>query len=155
MSNVALARPTTITSAIITCTKFGTGGTDFYMKVKDSMIGGSMDIEKTNGDGDAVTSWDMNYWLDFRFTLKGWLVAYSVSSSVANFIANFIDPTKNPLAASFKLNLATSLVITAPAVAMPRFRFGYSRDGITLPMTIECYATNTASVNTNVTLAAT
>lgn len=143
MSNVVLARPTSFTSAVITCTKFGTTGTDFWIKLLDCKIRGKQKMEITTGDGDAAPSLDLNYHMLTSITMRGWLVAHSVNSSVVNFMANFIDSAKNPLAASLKINAATSVVFTFAKVVIPEFEFGYSRDGATLPLMLQCYQTDT------------
>lgn len=142
MSNVALAKPSSVTSAIITCTVFGTAGTDFYMKVDRSRFSGRQKIHPTTGDGDAAPSFDLNYFMVTHFSLSGWLVAASVHANVDQFMANMLLSAKNPLSASFKLNIATSLVITVSKVVIPGYDFGYVRDDGVLPTMLDCYATD-------------
>ena len=140
-----LAKPTSHTSQVITSggtIKLGTAGADFYIKVKSAIIDGTQKMHPTTGDGDAAPSFDLNYFAVTHIVFNGWFVAYSVSSSVVNFLINFIDKDKNPLAASLKLTMGTSIVLTVPELLIPSYKIGYDRGDGVLPLMLNCYATD-------------
>lgn len=139
MSNIALAKPSTITGAIITCTKFGTGGTDVYIKVNQFVPIFTIPERESSGDGDAAPSFDSQYWLYCNGHFNGWMVAASVSTFL---LINLIDSTKNPLAASLKFNFATQQILTIPKMLINAYIPVYERTLPYIPVRIGFKATD-------------
>lgn len=141
MSNIALAKPKSITGAIITCTKFGTGGTDFYVKVgrcRRRFRNGP--VAETTGDGDDAPSFDAGNWQYAQLSMAGWLPAGSVSTML---LASLWDSAKNPLAASLKLSMASSQIFTVPKALITHWEDDYQRGGAVIPVFITIVATDT------------
>ena len=144
MSNVALAKPKTISSAVITCTKFGTAGTDFHIKVGRARIKFRNKYVENTGDGDTAPAFDAANWQYTSVAIAGWMVAGSVSTFL---LASLWDGTtpKNPLQASFKLSLASSQVLTIPTALITDWEIDWQRDGELIPMFCNILATDTVA----------
>lgn len=144
MSNVLLARPTTITGAIITCTKLGTAGTDFFIKVMEADIDWHDRVEETTGDGDAARSLDISHFGYTSLVFSGFMLAHSVAGSW-DLIANLQNSAKNPLAASLKLNTSTSEILTIAKGVIPRWRIRYRRGFATIPCVVTVLTTDSSA----------
>lgn len=144
MANVDTARPSSVTTPVVSCSVFGISGSlDWYLKVDRSRIRMKMTkVEPTTGDGDNAPAMVANYFGLLSFTLFGQAVAQSVDTSVRLF-SSFLDPAKNPLSANFKLKLASSYVLNCAKVLIVDMELGYTRDGATMPVMISCFQTDT------------
>lgn len=143
MSNVALAIPKSISSAVITGSLLGTAGTSFFIKVQRARINPVAGrIEETTGDGDTAPSFDSSYWQYVDLSLAGWLIAQSVNTLL---LAYLWDTTKNPLASSMKLWVATGHVLTIPKALITAMPMEYDRRAAAIPLFMNIKATDTVA----------
>jgi hypothetical protein len=142
MANINLARPTGQTTPVISCSVFGTGGTDFFMKVTRARIRFEQDVEKTTGDGDDAPVYEVNYFMTTRATLFGFVVAQAVDTSLT-LLSSFLNSSKNPLTATWNIKLASSYVLKMTKVVIPVMEIGYERDRGKIPLMMSIIGTDT------------
>lgn len=141
MSNVGLARPQAVTGAIITCSVFGTTGTDYFIKVEEFRPRFIIPDKEDSGDGDAAPSFTAALWMYCSGVFNGWMIQQASPGSTF-LLANFIDSSKNPLSASLKFNFATQQILTIPKVLLTGFFPIYKRTLEIVPCAISFKATN-------------
>lgn len=142
MSNVSLAKPGANTGAIISCTKLGVAGTDFFLKVMEWDTDVLIPADETSGDGDTSPSFDSANWTYTTAFLTGFMPASSVTGNW-NMIGNLATAAKNPLAASLKIFHADTQVLTIPKGLIVRCRVRGRRSSGNLGMSMIIRATDT------------
>jgi hypothetical protein len=125
MSTVDIAKPGTITSAMLVSNSYLSGADEankyFYMKIKRASLRlGSPDHDVT-GDGDATPQFENNLLSYGQLRLSGWMLA-----GRAIGVANIIDPTKNPI--TIRLMASSSLFFDGTYL-ITFFDIGWERDG--------------------------
>lgn len=141
MSNVGLAKPQSITSAIITCSVFGTIGTDHFIKVEEFRPAFRIPDTEDSGDGDGAPSFTAALWMYCSGEFNGWMIQ-AASPGSTFLLANLINSAKNPLSASLKFNFATQQILTIPTVLLTGFYPVYKRTYELIPCRFTFKATN-------------
>lgn len=125
MSTVALAKPGTITSAMLVSNSYLSGADEsskyFYMKIKRAAIRQGSPQHDVTGDGDSQPEHETNLLLYGQIQLSGWMLA-----GRALGVANIIDPAKNPI--TIRL-MASSVRFFDGTWLLTFFDVSWERDG--------------------------
>ena len=146
MTAVGLAKPATVTSAVITGGELGDGalGTELFV-IKVESIDETHRTQKANvtGDGDTSTNFVTNCFLESRFVLRGYMASTGGAASGDLGIANMTVAANNPVEAVV-LNYASGRTRTLTKAIVEVINTRYKRDAPAIAVALVLYATETA-----------
>lgn len=111
MTNVSLAKPTSVGSVIISAGPIGlTSSQKFHIKVRRLRSVSNVRVLETTGDGDAFPFFESSLHLYERFALQGWML-----SEFAIGIKQLVTD-ENPLKTKMKFNLSANRSVERGAI---------------------------------------
>lgn len=113
MTNVSLAKPTSVGNVIIAAGPIGIGDTSatkFHIKLRRFRPIYNVNILETTGDGDEFPFFETSLHLYQRFVLQGWMM-----SQFAIGLKNLVT-SDNPLATRMKVKLSSDRSVEYGAI---------------------------------------